>query len=805
MKIRPDGPDAAYEQLMEIGSGAMGVVHRARDHRLRRDVAVKLLRTEYAADPSLLARFIEEAQTTARLEHPGIVPVHALGKLDDGRPYFAMKEIKGKTLTTLIAEVHASCRDGRWLASPSGWTLHRLVQAFLRVCEAVSFAHSRGVVHRDIKPDNIMLGAFGEVLVLDWGLAVLAGQDDVDPADPDAPIPPEGRGWVVGTPCYMPPEQARAEKTSFTADVYALGAVLYEILSGEPPYDGPDAETVLQAVRSGPPPQLPRARRFITPLGQQKPLPPADLVDLCDRAMMRSPSERFPEAGEFGRGIQAFLDGARDHERALLLVTDSDAMEPRADDLAARAKRLRLQAGQLQRQIPGDSPVDEKRKFWDMEDEAEELEQQAALEAVQRIQTLRAALSLDPELPEAHARLAEHYRLRMSEAEASGDLLSLRRAERHFRAHDDGRHAVWLRGDGALTLLTEPSGAAVEIYRCVERDRRIALQTIRHPGRAPLHGWHLPMGSYLVVIKKEGYANTRYPVYISRQGHWDGIPPGETQPRPVELLRPSELGVDDCYVPAGWFTSGGDAEATGGLPRREVWLEAFVISRFPVTHRQWLDFLNALLAAGKEGDALRFVPRDRPPQAGAPARLLYARGPDNTYRLPNDVTARGGLDMPVTLIDWHGASAFAAFEAARTGLAWRLPWEFEREKASRGVDGRVFPWGEHLDPTFANTSESFRTGPAPSVIDSFPIDESPYGVRGVAGNVRDWCLDVFRQEGPNVVDGRFVPYTEGGSTRSLRGGAFTAYRRSASAAFRLGDSPEGRAKHIGLRLCRTVR
>lgn len=161
--------------------------------------------------------------------------------------------------------------------------------------------------------------------------------------------------------------------------------------------------------------------------------------------------------------------------------------------------------------------------------------------------------------------------------------------------------------------------------------------------------------------------------------------------------------------------------------------------------------------------------------------------------------------MPVTLIDWHGASAFAAFEAARTGLAWRLPWEFEREKASRGVDGRVFPWGEHLDPTFANTSESFRTGPAPSVIDSFPIDESPYGVRGVAGNVRDWCLDVFRQEGPNVVDGRFVPYTEGGSTRSLRGGAFTAYRRSASAAFRLGDSPEGRAKHIGLRLCRTVR
>lgn len=811
MKASLPNPSPEYQDLGELGAGGMGEVRRARDKLLRRDVAIKLLRTEFVADPSLLARFVQEARITARLEHPGIVPVHALGSTEDGRPYFAMKEVKGVTLTTLISELHRVSIDGRWGTTSSGWSFPGLIQAFHRVCEAVAFAHSRKVVHRDLKPDNIMLGAFGEVLVLDWGLAkMLDGSDstgDLGRHDgtPTGDAHATTMGAVVGTPSYMPPEQARGQATGLTADVYALGAILYEILAGVPPFDADTVEEVLDMVRKHPPKPLPRVVRSSSPpeLGK-KPNPPEHLVDLCERAMARNPADRYAEAGELAAGVQAYLEGARDQAKAVALVREAEEQQARIKALAERARVAREQAAAQASQVPGHTPVDGKRGIWDLEDEAEELAQQAALEDVRRVQLLRAALSLDPELPEANARLADHYRLRMASAEASGDALEFWRAERQLRAHDNGQHADWLRGDGLLTLYTDPPGAAVEVYRCVERDRRLSLQLVRSPGRAPMRAWNLAMGSYLVIIKKEGYVPTRYPVRIGRQAHWDGVPPGEAASRPVRLLRNEQLGPDDCYVPAGWFQSGGDKDATGGLPRKNVWLDDFVIKRYPITNRQWIEFLNALVAEGKEELALRYAPRERPAVVGALGDLVYGRSLDGTFRLRSDVRPAWQADWPVMMIDWHSATAYAQWESARTGLAWRLPWELEREKAGRGVDGRPFPWGDHLDPTFANMCESHADGPTPSLVTAFPVDESLYGARGMAGNVRDWCKDAYRQEGPTIVDGRFLPRASGGSNRAVRGGAFAAYRRSASTAFRLGDAPESRALYVGARLCRSI-
>ncbi len=788
MKGPNDSGGAEYQDIGEIGSGAMGEVRRARDQLLRRDVAIKLLRTEYASDAALSERFFEEARITARLEHPGIVPVHALGRTHDGRPYFAMKEVKGETLTRLIAEVHAAVADGRWGIAASGWTFPGLVQAFLRVCEAVAFAHSRGVIHRDLKPDNIMLGAFGEVLVLDWGLAKPIADADSFGASPypgATNANATAMGSIVGTPCYMPPEQARADVLGFTADVYSLGAILYEILSGMAPYDGTTVEEVLDLVRRLPPKPLIRALRSEgPPPGTSKPVPPEHLVDICERAMTRSPAERFQEAGEMAIALQGYLDGARDQAKAAGLVREADDQQRQVRALTERARNTRGLARSLATSIPGSAPVEEKRAFWELEDEAEELAQQAALDDVRRLQLLRAALSLDPQLPEANARLADHYRLRMAAAEASGDAVEFWRAERQLRSHDNGQHADWLRGDGALTIVSDPPGALIEVYRCVERDRRLSLQLVRNPGRTPLRAWTVPMGSYVVVLKKEGYAPTRYPVHIGRQAHWDCVAPGDSEPQPVRLLRSEALGPDDCYVPAGWFISGGDPEATGGLPRRNVWLDGFVMKRFPITNRQWIAFLDSLVHQNYVEAALRFAPRERPSHVGDLGQLVYGRNPDGTFFLPPGGWA---LDWPAMRIDWHSATAFAAWESERTGVRWRLPWELEREKAARGVDGRYFPWGERLDPTFANMCDSHASQPTPSPVDSFPVDEGPYGVRGMAGNVRDWCRDVYRQEGPTIVEGRFTPRTSGGSNRTLRGGAFTAYRRSASVAFRLGD------------------
>ena len=196
---RPDLGGTPYELGEAIASGGMGTVYRARDRRLDRDVALKVMNTPAPA-PGEIERMRDEARILARLEHPGIVPVHDLGTLPDGRLFYVMKLVRGRRLDDAMANAVLSAR----------------LRTFERICEAVAFAHAQGVVHRDLKPENVMVGPFGEVLVLDWGVARMLGRGE----EPDR--------TVFGTPGYMPPEQARGEtdRIDERADVYALGALL---------------------------------------------------------------------------------------------------------------------------------------------------------------------------------------------------------------------------------------------------------------------------------------------------------------------------------------------------------------------------------------------------------------------------------------------------------------------------------------------------------------------------------------------------------------------------------------------------
>src|SRR5262245_17789013 len=257
-----------YQFLGEIARGGMGVILKGRDPDLGRDVAVKVLKAVLADRASAAQRFVEEAQVCGQLQHPGVVPVYDLARFADGRPYFAMKLVKGQTLAEMLTDrVDLAAKRGDFL------------QTFLQVCHTMAYAHAKGVIHRDLKPANVMVGSFGEVLVMDWGLAKVlprGGVADEERATHASRVRerPEERqeptiihtarsgtaggsyteaGSVLGTPAFMAPEQAGGEigKLDERADVFGLGAILCMILTGKPPYVAADAEAVrLMAVRA---------------------------------------------------------------------------------------------------------------------------------------------------------------------------------------------------------------------------------------------------------------------------------------------------------------------------------------------------------------------------------------------------------------------------------------------------------------------------------------------------------------------------------------------------------------------------
>ncbi len=824
-----------YDDLGPLGIGGMGEVRRAYDRQLGRTIALKIIHAPAMKQSGFVARFLEEAQATAQLQHPNIVPVYDLGELPDGRLWFTMQEVSGQTLGQVIAELHAVSQE-RWETPTSGWTLRRLVEALRQVCDGVSYAHSRGVVHRDLKPDNIMVGAHGEVLVLDWGLAKVLGKDDTKsnledlvPVQTDrsaALSHPTMVGSVAGTPAYMPPEQALGNVTVIDArsDVYALGAILYELLAGRAPYLGDGAADVLEQVRRGPPATLRRSRSQVPEtelhgvLGQdeipRRPPLPAPLIRACERAMARSPDERYTGAGELANALQDWLDGAQRREDALAIVKQAVGKVPEAARLRQRASALRAEAAALLHGIELWRPEDDKAPGWAKDDAATALQKQAEIAELEEERLLQGSLTHAPDLPEAHAALAARYRSEHAAAEV--DRIDATRADVLLRQHvqalptnhpDRAGHVAYIRGDGALTLHTEPSGAAVELYRYTLRNRRLVAQHIRTLGVTPLTKVSLPMGSYLCVIKHTDYPDVQYPVHIERQQHWDGVPPGESEPQRIVLPTSSEIESDECYVPPGWFWSGGSAAARDSLPRRRLWVGARIFQRFPVTNRMFLQFLDDLVAQAKSEDALLHAPRERAGTAGELGALICGFDGRHFTLRPD---ADGDIwepEYPISMVTWHAATAYSRWYSERTGQPWRLPLELEWEKAARGVDGRMYPWGDQFDPSWACMKESHAGRFLPSVVDTFPVDISPYGVRGMAGNSADWCMDSFLAGGGTILSGRVSVVAEEKTEsapgyRVLRGGGWFNAASELGAANRRYLDSSYRGFDISFRLVR---
>jgi eukaryotic-like serine/threonine-protein kinase len=284
-------PARGYERKNLHATGGMGQIWKAHDLNLDREVAIKELRPEWAGNRQILERFLREASIMGRLAHPGIVPIYYVGEDERDAPYYVMKLVHGCTLEEAIAAYHHR---------PTPPAFRDLLSHFGDVCQTIAFAHSQGVIHRDLKPRNIMLGDFGETLVLDWGLAKHMEPSGSTPALLNAPAEDQGltqAGQILGTPAYLAPEQTVGQQAGPLTDIYALGVILYEILAGRCPFQGSDTLETLLQVRKG----------QVTPPSQLRDDVPRGLEAVCLKALSYQPGDRYQTVADLARAVEDWL------------------------------------------------------------------------------------------------------------------------------------------------------------------------------------------------------------------------------------------------------------------------------------------------------------------------------------------------------------------------------------------------------------------------------------------------------------------------------------------------------------------
>ncbi len=754
-------PEERFEFIESIAAGGMGELFILFDRDLSRQVAVKLLRGDLTDDVATRLQFIAEAQATSQLDHPGIPPVHDIGLTDEGRLYFTMRLVKGRTLRRVLH--HYASDDAA--ATRDTYTLHGLVTTLERVCETVHYGHERGVLHRDIKPENLILGDFGEVQVMDWGLArvKLASSGDrrgVQTTRAEVGIQTD-MGWIIGTPVYMSPEQARGGVGGLDrrTDVYALGCVLYEMLRLECPFD-PDDPDLLSRKIAGDFPDV-AARGWDVP---------PELAAICRRAMATDPEDRLPTAKAMAQHLRAWLDGRSERNRR----------EKEAEALAEQGRRAaehyaetqsRLAAAEIAVEAevlahPSHVPIGNKKPLLEARKEAENLRVVTAVAFAKAVQHVEAALVRAPDNRAARSLYGRLWENRLAGAERRGDA-----AERAFALVMVGRFdGATRRRGGRFSIAVSHGPAEILLGDYTDHYGIRRLGRMRHVGTTPMHDLDLPEGSYLCELHREGYEPTKYPIHITRGRHWRCR---------VRLPRNQEVDPDAVYVAGGSFLAGEGNRAS----IEDV--SDFAMMARPVTFAEYRAFLDAL----DEDEAKHRSPRapSGTPyfavQDGSPRLIPLVQGPARS-RCIDEFGAEFEWDLAVVGVRFEDADAYCKWKSKSGSRRWRLPGTFEYEKAARGVDGRPFPWGSLEDASLCNCRGAHPDGSYPTPPGTRASATSVYGMMDAAGGVWEWTrswADPAR------------------TLRVLKGGSWRSLPAEVRSAHRLALAPGVRSARIGFR------
>lgn len=753
--------DFRYSKLSVLGVGGMGRVDECLDTRLGRRVAMKRVKPELADRARATALLAREAKVTGNLEHPNIVPVYDFGDDSAEGPYYVMRIVDHASLSEIIDRLAA--RDPETFLE---FTLARLLRVMSQVCNAIEYAHSRGFAHADLKPANILLGAFGQVHVVDWGIAAPLGE-----------VP----AFFAGTPGYVAPERVEgALPLDPRSDVFSLGAVLYEVLCQRRALSHRDTTDLVRAAkepeigyRVAAPSTLPCAFEV-----------PEELELLCLRALAVDPEARFPTAAALGKAIDRFLEGTLDKERraqrARELVELGEGLEQSYHDLMLDRPRRTAELVELRASVPPWAPEAEKQALWDAEDGFAVLETLRVRTLHEVVSTYEQALEAWHGQVEARAGLARVYAAELRRAQERRDHFERLHFEERLRqvtgdaARPSARIAIDLIGEAG------DRGAEVQLLKFIPKGRRWVLVDSGRIDDGATRVGSVEQGSYVVRVTHSGRRAIDVPVLLRA---------GDARRLEIDTRVARALTDDEAFVSAGPALLGDDEEHT----LREVVVPAFAIQRRPVTFAQYLEFVVDVSRAAP-ASAIDRLPRtaDGEPMWTLRDGVLSPEGA-RRWGLTDAEMSR----LPAVGIDAWSADAYAAWWSKRVGRPHRLPTEDEWEKAARGVDGRLYPWGDEFDPSFCKMRESRAGIAALEESGAFEVDVSVYGVVDMAGGVADWAQ-------VSAMD-RNLGHEERSARRMVsRGGAYCDPRLDCRASARRHLVADERTARVGFRLVRPL-